>query len=78
MRRITSVGTSVTVEALVDRCLDLMGPVEVSKKTRASLIRKFGGDGEVSWETEDDYAAASRRIGELLALIAGTREYQFA
>ena len=78
VRRITSDGTAITVEALVDRCLDLMGPVEVSEETRASLIRKCGGDGEVCWETEEDYAGASRRIGELLALIAGTREYQFA
>ena len=78
VRRITSDGTSITVEALVDRCLDLMGPVEVSEETHASLIRKCGGDGEVCWETEEDYAGVSRRIGELLALIAGTREYQFA
>ena len=78
VRRITSDGTAITVETLVDRCLDLMGPVEVSEETRASLIRKCGGDGEVSWETEEDYAGVSRRIGELLALIAGTREYQFA
>ena len=78
VRRITSDGTAITVETLVDRCLDLMGPVEVSEETRASLIRKCGGDGEVSWETEGDYAGVSRRIGELLALIAGTREYQFA
>ena len=78
VRRITSNGTSITVESLVDRCLDLMGPVEVSEETRASLIRKLGGGGEVSWKTEEEHAGASRRIGELLALIAGTREYQFA
>jgi len=78
VRRITSDGKSITVEALVDRCLDLMGPVEVSEETRASLIRKGGGDAEVSWETDEQYTDVSRRVGEMLALIAGTREYQFA
>ena len=78
VRRITSEDKAITVEALVDRCLDLMGPVEVSEETRASLIKKAGGDAEVSWETGERHADVSRRIGELLALIAGTREYQFA
>ena len=76
--RVTSNGRSITVEAMVDRCLDLIGPVEVSEETRDSLIRKTGGDTEVSWDTDEQYADASRRIGELLAQIAGTREYQFA
>ena len=40
--RITSDGKSITVEALVDRCLDLIGPVEVSEETKASLVRKAG------------------------------------
>lgn len=78
VRRITSHGQAITVEALVDRCLDLMGPVEASEETRASLITKAGGDAEVSWESDEQYIDVSRRIGEMLALIAGTREYQFA
>ena len=78
VRRITSDGKSITVEALVDRCLDLMGPVKVSEETRASLIGKSGGDAEVSWEADEQHTDVSRRIGELMALIAGTREYQFA
>ena len=78
VRRITSDGRAISVEALVDRCLELMGPVEVSEETRASLIKKAGGDAEVSWEADDQRVDVSRRIGEILALIAGTREYQFA
>ena len=78
VRRITSHGQAITVEVLVDRCLDLMGPVEASEETRASLITKAGGDAEVSWESDEQYIDVSRRIGEMLALIAGTREYQFA
>jgi uncharacterized protein (DUF1800 family) len=78
VRRVTSDGESITVEALVDRCLDLMGPVGVSEQTRASLVRKSGGKAEVSWGTTEELVDTSRRIGELLALIAGTREYQFA
>ena len=78
VRRIAAGGTAITAEALVDRCLDLMGPVEVAEETRISLIRKLGGNWQVSWETDEQYDDLSRRVGELLALIAGTREYQFA
>ena len=78
IRRITSNGKAITVEALVDQCLDLIGPLEVSDETRRTLVKKAGGDGQVSWETEEQYSELSRRVGELLAVIVGTREYQFA
>ena len=77
VRRIAADGSAITAEALVDRCLDLIGPVEVADETRMSLVRKLG-DTQVSWDTDEQYDDLSRRVGELLALIAGTREYQFA
>ena len=68
---------AMTAEALVDRCLDLMGPLEVVEQTRAELDSHLEGDGPISLSTEEEYAGFSQRVGDTLALIAATREYQF-
>ena len=70
-------GTNMTASDLVEGCLDLMGPLEVEQETLRELVEQAGSDGPISWATEGDRAAASRRVGDVLALIAGTREYQF-
>ena len=70
-------GQSMSAEALVDHCLDLMGPVEVAESTKAELVTNVESEGAISWATDADYAKSSRRVGETLALIAATREYQF-
>ena len=71
-------GTAMTSDDLVDHCLDLMGPLSVKDKTRKELIEYVDGEGgSVSWQSPEDFANASRVTGRVLALIAGTREYQF-
>ena len=67
-------GASLTPEALVDGCVDLMGPLTVSDETRAELVAHAAGDGPVA---VDGNGALSQRVGEMLALIAATPEYQF-
>ena len=67
-------GASLTPEALVDGCVDLMGPLTVSEETRAELVAHAAGDGPVA---VDGNGALSQRVGEMLALIAATPEYQF-
>ena len=70
-------GTQMSAEALVDECLDLMGPLEVREDTRNQLVGHAEIGGPVRWDAEDGREDASRRVGEVLALIAATREYQF-
>ena len=65
-------------EQLVDHCLDQMGPMEISDEARQELLEQVEIAGTASWSTEKDYKASSKRVADLLALIAGTREYQFA
>ena len=78
IRRIAgSNGQSMSAEALVDHCLDLMGPIEVAESTKAELVTNVESEGAISWATDADYAKSSRRVGETLALIAATREFQF-
>jgi len=73
IQRLASEGTS-NPEALVDRCLDMMGAYELAEETRAQLSEHVGKGGEMRPGTED----YSSRVGQLLQLIVSTQEYQFA
>jgi hypothetical protein len=68
---------SLSPEQLVDGCLDLLGPLEVSGDTKQQLLSQANEWGQVSWdgskaEVSDQY------VGQMLQLIVATREYQFA
>ena len=77
IRGVASDDTAMTADALVDRCLDLVGPLEVSELTHKSLTAYAEHEGPISLASEAEYASFSRRVGDMLALIAATREYQF-
>ena len=68
-------GSIMTAEELVDRCLEQVGPLELDDDSRRELVGQVAESGPVSFET--DFETASRRVCGVLALIAGTREYQF-
>ena len=63
-----------TPEQLVVASLDHMGYLELGNETRAQLMEHAKGNGDLDWSDE---AAASTRIGEILALVGATTEYQF-
>ena len=69
---------SLTATEFVDICIDLMGPARVDADTRSELIVHVEADGPVQrGASEDERAAFGKRVGEVLQLIASTREYQF-
>ena len=77
---IDRVGTKdkLTSEELVDSCIDLMGPARIDEDTRKELIEHAATSGDaVRGSTEEERATFARRVGEVLQLIASTREYQF-
>ena len=63
-----------TPEQLLDASLEHMGFLEVGAETRGQLMEHVQGGGNLDWSDE---AAASTRIGEMLALVGATTEYQF-
>ncbi len=63
---------------LVEACLELAGPVEVGEATYSELLEQARQGGDVSWESDADRAESERRIGVMLALIAASRDFQFA
>ena len=65
---------SMTPAQLVEACLELSGPVEVSEGTYSELLEQAQQDGDLNWNNED----AERRVGLMLALIAASRDFQFA
>ena len=54
-----------------------MGPLKVSQETRDELVQHAVAEGPLVWNTDDGYTASAQRVTGMLALIAGTREYQF-
>ena len=67
-------GGVTTPEQLVDACLDHMGFVELGPETKEQLLEHARGSGNLDWSNE---AATGARIGEVLALVGATTEYQF-
>ncbi len=64
-------------EALVDGCLDLLGPLEVETKTRQHLVQQAQEGGVLQWNANDEDGAPAQRVAQMLQLIVATREYQF-
>ena len=74
-----SAGTSsMAPEAFVDGCLELIGPAEVSEKSRGSLIEHARSGGELRRGTEEERGRFARRVAQMLQLIVATAEYQYA
>ena len=65
-------------EELVDRCLDLMGPLDVDGDTRMELVSHAAAEGPLRWGQNGDAPAAAQRVSEMLQLIVSLRDYQFA
>ena len=67
---------TMSPEMLVERCLELMGPLPVKDKTREELIDHAMEYGDIGWD-KNSYEDSAKKAAEVLALIASTREYQF-
>ena len=63
-------------EELVDKCLDLLGPLEIDSETLLEIHDHVKSGGEISWVTPEGYEDLSTRIGEVFSLIVSTKEYQ--
>ena len=63
-------------EDMVDRCLDLLGPVEVSEATRDELLAHAKTRGDVHFGSGPRDVESAGRVRELLQMIVSTREYQ--
>ena len=74
----TGNGGAWSPDELVERCLDLVGPLPVSEETRASLTAHVAQRGDLHLAGRRQGDESEQRVGELLSLIAATPEFQFA
>ena len=65
---------TMTPAQLVDACLEQAGPVEVGEATYSELLEQARQGGDLTWDSED----TEKRVGLMLALIAASRDFQFA
>ena len=64
-----------TPDEVLEACLAHMGYLELSSETREQLDEHGNEGGNLDWSDE---SATAIRIGEMMALISATTEYQFA
>ena len=70
-------GGHVEPEAVVDSCLAQMGPLTVDDQTYAELVGHLEARGPITLDTGIVDPEFSQRVTGVLALIAGTIEYQY-
>ena len=68
----------IPVEAFIDNCLELMGPLDLDTQTRQELIDHATLDGSLSWGSDEQNEFSTMRISEMLQLIASLRDFQYA
>ncbi len=78
IERLRSSHHTLSPDELVDRCLDLIGPMEVGGDTRDGLLRYASAGGELRFDGEESEGQTATRVSRLLQLIVASRDYQFA
>ena len=76
--RLMAQGRTLSPERLVDGCLDLMGPIDVTEDTKKELLEHARKGGALPHGTQGERAKFARRVGEMLQMIGATADYQFA
>ena len=77
VRRLEAEGGALSPESFVDRCLDLMGPIDVGSDTRASLVESAAAGGELRFGAPADRESSSQRVLNMVQQIATSVDYQF-
>ena len=76
--RLKSNGSALSPDEFVDRCLELVGPLDVGEITRESLTRFAASQGDLNIGADDAEEENNARVVRMLQLIVSSREYQFA
>jgi len=77
-RLATANGGTLSPDEVIDNCLDLMGSLTVSDETRSVLVGHVAERGDLNLGGDRTDVESERRVGEVLGLIAASREYQLA
>lgn len=75
--RLMAQGESLSPEAFVDGCIDLVGCLNVTHDTRQELVAHAQKGGELRHGTDAERDAFTQRSGEMYQMLAATAEFQF-
>jgi uncharacterized protein (DUF1800 family) len=78
IRRLSAGGEPVDPEAFVERCLELVGPLEVGEASRQAWLDLARRGGPLTFDGDEARRRSEARVGEMLTLIVASPEYQFA
>ena len=76
-RRVGDNGGTMATGTFVDRCLFEMGLDSVDDETYGQLVSQVENGGPIVYGENGEFDGFSERVADMLALIAGTKEYQF-
>ena len=63
---------------LVDKCLDLIGPIEGGNETQPALDNYTDVIGDIDLSTDKLRTENAAKVGWMIQLIVSTQEYRFA
>ncbi len=71
-------GDAVKGEDLLEKCLELLGPLQLGEESRSALGRYADAVGDLDLGTDQARTENADKISRMIQLIVSTREYQFA
>jgi hypothetical protein len=74
INRLSTQGSTISPERLVDGCLEMLGEYQLADATRAQLLELARSEGEIRTGTKE----FDQRVGQMLQSIVATTEYLFA
>ena len=77
VERLMARGATLSPEAFVDGCIDLLGCLNITAETRGELVAHAQRGGAVSHGTAAEQAAFTQRTSEMFQMLAATSEFQF-
>ncbi len=77
VNRLMARGQSLSAEAFVDGCSDMVGCINITEDTRRELVTHAQRGGELRHGTAAERAEFTRRCSEMFQMLAATGEFQF-
>jgi len=77
MTRLMARGQSLSAEAFVDGCADMVGCLNLTADTRRELVTHAQRGGALRHGTAAERADFTRRCSEMFQMLAATSEFQF-
>jgi hypothetical protein len=77
IKRLAARGASLSPEAFVDGCIDMLGCLNITAETRGELVAHAQREGELRHGIAAERTEFTRRCGEMFQMLAATSEFQF-